>query len=231
MIWEIQTQRFSLPSSLGPELSRFWGNRTSVSHQSPSFFCQPIIFLLLLLPGFWCCHYWLCGCNMMLGIFSTQCGSKDSVRPVGLGLSLGFLGDTNPCMPAYYTFFLPLFTMFPITCWLKLTTFLLNSLWDPLGRQISLGVFTLLTMCLYEVCAVCKLTISVPCLAPPFPTVTVLWRSSSGPPSLTIDLHPSSTSSLLPPTSPPLFLHTGLFSSIRGEKQWPSLVYYRIIII
>lgn len=29
--WAIQTQRFSLPSSLGPELSRFWGNRTSVS--------------------------------------------------------------------------------------------------------------------------------------------------------------------------------------------------------
>lgn len=33
--WASQTQGFSLPSSLGPELSRFWGNRTTVSHHQP----------------------------------------------------------------------------------------------------------------------------------------------------------------------------------------------------
>lgn len=44
MIWEIQTQRFSLPSSLGPELSRFWGNRTSVSHPH-CLSAKPISFL------------------------------------------------------------------------------------------------------------------------------------------------------------------------------------------
>lgn len=33
--WAVQTQRFSLPFSLGPELSRFWANRTSVSPWSP----------------------------------------------------------------------------------------------------------------------------------------------------------------------------------------------------
>lgn len=61
MIWEIQTQRFSLPSSLGPELSRFWGNRTSVSHphclsaKPISFFCLFLPFSLFL-PGSLCCH-------------------------------------------------------------------------------------------------------------------------------------------------------------------------------
>ena len=66
MIWEIQTQRFSLPSSLGPELSRFWGNRTSVSHPPPptspfrqanlfSFFLFFLLFSLFL-PGSLCCH-------------------------------------------------------------------------------------------------------------------------------------------------------------------------------
>lgn len=44
MTWEIQTQRFSLPSSLGPELSRFWGNRTSVSHPH-CLSAKPISFL------------------------------------------------------------------------------------------------------------------------------------------------------------------------------------------
>lgn len=46
MTWEIQTQRFSLPSSLGPELSRFWGNRTSVSHPH-CLSAKPISFFFL----------------------------------------------------------------------------------------------------------------------------------------------------------------------------------------
>lgn len=47
-VWTIETQRFSLPSSLGPELSRFWENRTSVSHPFPLPVSQSVASSLLL---------------------------------------------------------------------------------------------------------------------------------------------------------------------------------------
>lgn len=82
MIWEIQTQRFSLPSSLGPELSRFWGNRTSVSHPH-CLSAKPISFFCFYLSLYFClvrsavigC---LC-CSGMLGI------SRWSFLSSGLG--------------------------------------------------------------------------------------------------------------------------------------------------
>lgn len=47
----VQTHGLSLPSSLGPELSRFWVYRTSVSHLPPSLLSQTIMsFLSLIFP-------------------------------------------------------------------------------------------------------------------------------------------------------------------------------------
>lgn len=92
--WAIQTQRFSLPSSLGPELSRFWGNRTSVSHQPPSPFSQPITFSLSL---YYCLVLSaIIGCLAAVGCWESLVFSVlwppwmrphfGSVNPGGLGL-------------------------------------------------------------------------------------------------------------------------------------------------
>lgn len=78
-----------------------------------------------------------------------------------------------------------------------------------MGRQISFGCgYVYLSKCSH----VFNLTVIVPCLTPPLPTVTVPWRSTSGPPSLMTDLHPSSTSDLLSPFCP-------LMGPFEGEKE------------
>lgn len=121
--WATQTQRFSLPSSLGPELSRFWGNRTTVSHQPPLPFSQTITFSLPLCFLFTASVSAVAGCLAAVGCWESRVFSVlwpprmwqrlGSVSPRGLGLwkispflfvypTEPYRGDTNPACNAYY---------------------------------------------------------------------------------------------------------------------------------
>lgn len=101
-----------------------------------------------------------------------------------------------------------IFPLFCIVYWSFLTTCLLKLAVGtaavcsayckkPNHRKVFFweGVVTYLTLFLF--CHMFNLTVTVPCLTPPLPTVTVPWRCTSAPPSLMTEPHPSSTSSLL----------------------------------
>lgn len=65
----VQTRGLSLPSSLGPELSRFWVCRTSVSHLPPPLLSQPIMSSFT--PVCSLCSHWLAGINGVVGLHSS----------------------------------------------------------------------------------------------------------------------------------------------------------------
>lgn len=84
---------------------------------------------------------------------------------------------------------------------------------------------TYLTMFLF--CHMFDLTVTVPCLTPPLPTVTVPWRCTSAPPSLMTDPHPSSTSS---PLSSLLSTNGPLLKERKKKKRLAYFVLCDVVI-